>query len=271
MTAPDIPPPLAPKGRRGPSFRMGRTVMALLLREMSSRYGRSPGGYIWAVLEPVGMIVLLSIGFSLLVKAPPLGTSFILFFATGFIPFNLYQSLSNMVARAFIFSRALLSYPVVSWVDAILARFILNSLTGLAVGYGILFVILSLSEARVTIDLVPMIVSMGLAMGLGLGIGTVNCALIGLIPAWDRIWSIATRPLFLISGVIFLYEDMPPAAQTILWYNPLTHVVGLMRTGIYASYQASYISIPYVIMVTLIVLFFGVVLLGRYHREILTN
>jgi len=271
MTVSDIHPALPPKGRRGPSFRMARSVMALLLREMSTRYGRSPGGYIWAVLEPAGMILLLSLGFSLLVKSPPLGTSFILFFATGFVPFNVYQTLSITISRTFIFSRALLSYPIISWVDAILARFILNALTGMTVGYGILFTILGFSEARVTIDLVPMFTSMLLALGLGLAVGMLNSALIGLIHTWDQVWSIATRPLFLVSGVIFLYEDMPTAAQNILWYNPLVHILGIMRTGIYSSYQASYVSATYVILITLVILFLGVVLLGRYHREILTN
>ena len=39
-----------------PRFRALRTITALILREMGSTYGMSPGGYVWAVLQPVGMV-----------------------------------------------------------------------------------------------------------------------------------------------------------------------------------------------------------------------
>ena len=53
-----------PKPRR--SWATFRTVSALMLREMSTRYGRSPGGYAWALLEPVGAIIVMAIGFGLM-------------------------------------------------------------------------------------------------------------------------------------------------------------------------------------------------------------
>jgi capsular polysaccharide transport system permease protein len=270
-----VPPAQTPKlAGQGVSrkFRMARIVAALMLREMSTRYGRSPGGYLWAILEPLGMIALLSIGFSLLLRVPPLGTSFVLFFATGFVPFNLYQNLATMIARALIFSKALLAYPVVTWADAIIARFLLNGLTGILVSYAILgIVLLAFVSDPVSLDIGPVLLSMSLAILVGLAVGTLNCALTGLNALWGQVWTILTRPLFIASGVIFLYENMPPLAQQILWYNPLLHVIGLMRTGFYPSYIAAYISVPYVVGFSLVVLFFGVVLLGRYHRDILNN
>jgi capsular polysaccharide transport system permease protein len=33
-----------------------------------------------------------------------------------------------------------------------------------------------------------------------------NYLLIGLMPLWQRIWSIAMRPMFLRSGVFFFFE-----------------------------------------------------------------
>lgn len=267
----DIPPPSKPVAGTAQSFRMVRTVSALILREMGSRYGRSPGGYIWAIVEPLSMIAILSLGFSLLLKSPPLGSSFILFFGTGFAPFSFYQTVSNTVARSLLYSRALLTYPIVNWVDAVMARFLLNTLTGIMVIYLVLtFVIFTLDDP-ILIDLQPIIHAIALATLLSLGIGILNCTLIGLITIWDHVWSIVNRPLFLLSGVIFLYEDMPPLAQDILWYNPLLHIIGLMRTGFYPNYEAEYFSEVYVVGVSLVCLFMGVVLLRRYNRYILTR
>jgi len=250
---------------------MARTVTALILREMSTRYGRSPGGYLWAIIEPLGAILILTIAFSLVLRSPPIGNSFILFFATGFVPFGAFQTISNLISRSLRFSGALLSYPVVTWVDAIVARMLLNSLTQILVSYIILGAILSLQADPVTLNPAPILEAMALALFLGLAVGTLNCALMGLVRVWDQVWSIVTRPLFLASGVFFLYDTMPKVAQDILWYNPVLHVTGLMRQGFYPSYDADFVSIPYVVGVSLVMLFFGVVLLGRYHRQILTS
>lgn len=85
------------------------------------------------------------------------------------------------------------------------------------------------------------------------------------------IWSIATRPLFLVSAIFYTFDDMPQAVQAVLWYNPLVHVIGLMREGFYPMYNPLYVSEIYVIIVSLLCLFFGLVLLGRYHRDILNQ
>lgn len=263
-----LPPPADANQRRFPT---ARTVMALILREMSTSYGRTPGGYIWAIVEPLAAILVLSIAFSLVMRKPSLGTTFILFYATGYLPFNMYQTVSRTVGRAISFSKPLLKYPAVTWVDAILARFLLNAATSLLVGILLLTGILVLTDSRATLDLGPILAAIFEAMLLGLAVGTLNCALIGLFPIWDVAWSIITRPLFLASGIFFLYDDMPPLAQDILWYNPLIHILGRMRSGVYAIYSPQYINGYYVFAASLILLTLGLILLGRYHREILNR
>ena len=57
------------------------------------------------------------------------GTSFILFYATGTIPFRLYGSMTNAVAGSIAANRGLLAYPVVNPLDAVFAKFTLTFLT----------------------------------------------------------------------------------------------------------------------------------------------
>jgi len=266
--APPAPPPAQAGPRR---FAAMRTMLALILREMSTRYGRTPGGYVWAILEPLGAITVLSVAFALVLRTPPIGTSFILFYSTGYMAFDLYQTLSVTVARAVNFSKPLLKYPAVTWIDAVLARFFLNSLTGILITILLLSAILVTIDARTVLNLPPVVEAMGLAMLLGLGVGVMNCALMGLFPLWEVIWSILTRPLFIASGIIFLYDNLPPLAKEVLWYNPLVHITGLMRTGFYPTYTASYVSHVYVLGVSLTLLTMGLILMGRYHREILNR
>lgn len=250
-------------------WQSGRTIFALMLREMGTTYGRSPGGYIWAVLEPVGMIVILSLAFSLLIHAPALGNNFTLFYATGFLPFEIYGSVAAKTAGALMFSRALLAYPSVTWMDAILARFFLAFLTLLAVFCIIMIGIMFIANTHVILDFAAIATGLLLAGLLGLSIGVMNCLLFGLYPMWKSIWGIITRPLFLASGVLFIYEDMPPLVQDILWWNPLMHITGLIRKGFYSTYHASYISIPYTLGLSLIILCMGLLFLGTHYKRVL--
>ena len=253
------------------SFPALRAIMALILREMSTRYGRTPGGYVWAVLEPVGALIVMSVVFAILLRAPPLGNSFILFYASGYLPFIISATIMGNVQSAISFSKPLLMYPAVSWLDAIIARFILNLLTGVVIFIMVFVGILQFTQATATLEFGPIILSVLLAAFLGLGLGTLNCFLIGLFPAWGSIWGILTRPLFLVAGVIFLYENMPPFVQEILWYTPWIHFTGMARTGIYPTYAPDYISIPVVMLWSLISLFFGLLLLRRYYQDILNR
>ncbi|MAW08481.1 MAG: sugar ABC transporter permease [Halobacteriovoraceae bacterium] len=267
----EVPPAQVPKASTNRKFASLRTIAALILREMSTTYGRTPGGYIWAILEPLAAILFMSLGFSLVMRSPSLGSSFLLFYASGYLPFSLYMSISNMTAKAIRFSSGLLKYPAVTWVDALLARFLLNSVTQILVGAILILGILALEDAHAVFSAPPVLEALGLAMLMALGVGTVNCVLIGLFPIWDTVWSIITRPLFLASGVLFIYEDLPVTAQKILWYNPLMHITGLLRTGIFPTYSANYVSPLYVVTIALTLLTLGLILMGLYHRDVLNR
>lgn len=248
---------------------MLRTVTALILREMSATYGRSPGGYLWALAEPILGIALLSAIFSIGFRSPRLGDNFPIFYATGLLPFILFNDLSAKVAQAVNYSKQLLAYPRVTLVDAILARFLLNLLTQLLVSYIVLTGILLTWDTRTTFDVDRILMAYAMAAAMALGIGTFNCFLMSYFPVWQRAYSIITRPLLLISGVVFIYETVPNPYREWLWYNPLMHVTGELRGAFYKSYDATYVSPIYVFSIAIIFGTFGLLFLWRYHRDIL--
>jgi capsular polysaccharide transport system permease protein len=242
-----------------------------MLREMSTRYGRTPGGYIWAIIEPLGMIIILSLIYSFMAGTPPLGTSFLLFKSTGFMILQVFTVLGGQVGNSLTFSKPLLRFPRVTWADAVLARFILNTLVLLAVTTLILTGIIAYDGLRPIMNWGAVLAALVLAALLGLGVGSLNCYLFMRFPVWQQIWGILTRPLFLISGVIILYEDMPGIGQSVLWYNPLLHLTGLIRIGFYPLYRPDYISYTFVGACIMIPMALGLLLLRRYHRNLLNR
>ena len=69
-----LAPPAPPRPGK-PRFQRLRVIFAMVVREMGTRFGRSAGGYLWALGEPLGGIMMLAIAFSLALRSPPIGTS----------------------------------------------------------------------------------------------------------------------------------------------------------------------------------------------------
>ena len=75
--------------------------------------------------------------------------------------------------------------------------------------------------------------------------------------------------MFIVSCVIFLFDTVPQPYRDWLWWNPLIHPIGLIRRGFYATYDANYVSFIYVFAVAAVTLAAGLLLLRRYHRDII--
>lgn len=247
-----------------------RAVIALMLREMATTYGRSPGGYAWALVEPVLGTAVLTMGFSLFMMTPQIGASFELFFATGMVPFLMWTSVSNKVAGSLMFSRQLLVYPAVSFIDALVARFIINFLTELMVFYVVMTGVLMLFETRSVLDPMRLMEAMAMLAAFSFAAGALNCYLFMRFNIWIQVWSIITRPLMIVSGVLITMEGLPRLLQDILWFNPLVHIVGTVRMGFYPSYHGDYIDRIYVFGLSLGMTAFALLML-RYQSQRLLN
>lgn len=252
-------------------FKSTRAIFALILREMETTYGRNAGGYLWAILEPIAAIALLATVFSLAFSNPPIGTDFVLFYASGYLPFMLYSDVTQKVSTALRFSMPLLAYPAVRYIDAIIGRFILNFLTHILVFALVLPGIVMLRGLTIIVDIYAILMAIVMAAAFILGMGILNAFLFSKVRVWERIWGILNRPLFIISGVLFTYDSVPSPFSDYMWLNPVVHIIGMMRAGLFATYDAAYVSVFYTFTVSAILGVLGLVLLNRYHRDIIND
>lgn len=252
-----------------PRFVFFRSVLALMLREMSTTYGRSPGGYFWAFAEPIMGIFFMSLVFAAAAGSPALGHNFPLFFATGMMPFGLYAKVGVNVGNAIRYSKPLLTYPSVTYIDAIIARFALTALTEIIVTMALFAIIIIAYSVQLRIDFFDCARAMAMAMALGFGVGLLNCYLMSMFHIWQFIWSVINRPMFVVSGIFFLVDPLPEPIRNLVLLNPLVHPIMMLRRGIYDTYDAPYVSELYVYSIAFILSALGMLLLHRFHRIIL--
>lgn len=239
-----------------------RVTSALIIREMAARFGDKPGGYVWALLDPLTHVFLMTIIFSAIAKAPPLGTSFPLFFASGYLCFQFYQGMSTYVASAVKANKSLLTYPLVAPIDAVVARYILQFITTSFVATFILGTIIVQLPYSVHFDWPRILEALFAATLLGVGMGLINVTLFARSPLYEQIFSLVNRPMFMVSGVFFLPDAMPRPYADYLLYNPILHSVMCFRRGIYPEYNPEMLDMGYVYEWVSCLIFIGLALLS---------
>lgn len=222
-----------------------RIVSALLIREMSTRFGNKPGGYIWALLDPVAHVLLLTVIFQAIAHLPPLGTSFPLFFATGYVGFQFYQATAGYMNDALKANKALLSYPNVAPIDTLVARFLLQIGTTTFVAVVVLGSIGLTLRIPLIVNWAEVIEAAVAASFLAFGISMSNTVLFLRYPIYEKIFQIVSRPLFMLSGIFFLPDALPHPFRDALLYNPLAHAMMLFRKGFYPEYRAAVLDMDY--------------------------
>ncbi|MEM7176753.1 MAG: ABC transporter permease [Pseudomonadota bacterium] len=245
-----------------------RTLFALMMREMATRFGRTSAGFAWALIEPVGYVALLSTLFIFMSRSPPLGPSFPLFYASGFLPYYIFRNISAVTAASVRYNQSLLTYPNVTPTDTVLARFLLQFLTNSVIAVVVLAGALMISGYAPKLSVEVIVAAVLLASILGLGVGALNAVLFHVSPAWERVYLILTHPLFIVSGIFYVPELLPPEMRAVIHWNPVVHPVSLMRTGVYANYEGADIDLAYVGLVSVLTLLLGLFFLRAYRARL---
>jgi capsular polysaccharide transport system permease protein len=239
-------------GTRLVTFRKGlaaqsEVVIALILRETRTRFGRNRLGYLWALIEPIVVTFTFYFVLKIAGRGLPPGMGLFSFIATGVLPYTLFSNTVTRVADAVNSNKALLYYPQVRPFELVVARAALEAATFIAV-----FVLMMGADALISqrLDLEdPLLVIGGLlcASALGTGLGLVFCALGQVSTVVDRVRGPLLRPLFWISGIFFTVGTLPENARDAVVLNPVIHVTEMVRAGWFSTHDTSYVDLGYVL------------------------
>lgn len=234
-----------------------RVIWALLLRETQTRFGQSNVGFFWVMLEPLFHTALFSGMFIFLNRSAPIGDSIFLFLITSFIPFFLFQDLSNKTMNAISANQSLLEYPVVKNTDVILARIILEILTYFVVGIIIFILCTVFSLQNFPTNPTQFFFAIVSFVLLGIGLGTIGAVVSILVPVWSKIIALLMRFIYFFSGIMFSVSHLPPEYQIYFLYNPITHAVEMMREGFYFGFTSQVLSYSYLYAWAFTLVFLG--------------
>jgi capsular polysaccharide transport system permease protein len=245
-----------------------RVVFALMLRETKTLFGRHKLGYLWEVINAVFHISIFWAIRSIGSFQPPDGMSTPAFLIGGFIPFFIFSHGVSNCMSAIWANRSLLTYPQVFPMDLLVSRVILKSAMQSMVFILMLGITWVMGQHIVIVNPHSILLGFSLMFMFALGFGAICSAFNLMWPTTQQLVPMLIRVLFFTSGLFFSVSTLPIQAQEILFYNPLAHVIELVRNGFVDGYGENFISLPYAASFALIVLVAGL-LLERYSRRYL--
>jgi len=223
-----------------------RVIYALMMRETRTRLADSKLGYGWALLEPVLHILMLSLVFAVMMRGrPPIGDKFFIFYYTGIIPYHLFVHSSSSMTYAITSSGPLLQLPLVSTLDVMVARGLVEVLTDVVVATILLAGFFAVGLGLLPHDLPALSASVVAVSLFGCGIGLINAAINSFLKSWDKIWAQLTRTLYFCSGIFYVPGMMPDWIRDILAWNPILHAVDWFRSSFFSEYEPHWLDRSY--------------------------
>jgi capsular polysaccharide transport system permease protein len=214
----------------------GRILVALIMRDVQTRFFGTPIGFVLAIAWPVSHIFILIAINGATGRAAPYGDDPALFFATGLLPFMCFSYMARFTMLGVLLNRPLLGYPIVKVADILIARAILETLNA-----GVVIIVTMILLTAMGVDVRPprpidAMSALLACMLLGFGFGIVNGVIGGMFAFWSTGFALFQIVMWMASGVIMVPDELPQAARYWLSFNPALIGVEWMRSAFYEGY-----------------------------------
>jgi capsular polysaccharide transport system permease protein len=260
---------MASSGTRNPIAITLSVWRALMLREAVSRLFATRISWIWVFMEPVMHIAYLLYLYTTVrvFTVGELDTA--IWLTVGLLGYFMFRSTSDEVTGAAAQNTALFAYRQVKPVDTQLARAFLEGFMLMMLCMGAALV-LKLEGHLIDFEDPLGIMAVYFALWvMGLGLGMCLTPLYAGVREARIAVKFVMRPLYLISGVIFPLNSLPPDIREILMWNPIANGVELARFAITSNYAViPEASAGYFYGFTLVILFIGLALQRRFANLI---
>jgi capsular polysaccharide transport system permease protein len=245
---------------RGAFRRQRRVILALMLRNMRTRYFGSGLGFLLAIAWPLSHI-LIFIAVSLYAgRHAPVGESAALFFGTGSATFMAFSYLAQFTMQSLLATRPLLGFPEVKLLDVVLAAAALEVLSAFTVTLILLTLGYFFGVNIMPRNIEDACAAYGSAILLGLGVGILNSLMAMQVPMWSMIFALSRITLWLASGVIVLPDSVPEPLRTMMSYNPVAQSVEWMRSAYFEGVGYGFLDRAYTIKFGLVAVFLGLLI-----------
>lgn len=190
----------------------------LTSREVKRKYARSHLGIVWSVLNPLLMMIVMSMVFSYMFKRSI--DNFPLYYLTGSLFWNLFSDGTSHAMSALVDNKSLLVKAKLPRQIFIVSR-MLTALVNL--GYSCIPYVLMLAVfgIRPTWTMLLLPLDIALTFAFAMGIGYLLSILYVFFADIKYLYGVFLRILIYLTALFYPVSSLPGALQTVIGYNPV--------------------------------------------------
>ena len=209
------------------NFKKFRPLLSeLITRDIKNKYRKSILGVFWTILNPLFMMIVLSVVFSNLFKFDI--EYFPVYLLSGQLIFNFFSESTTNAMGAIIANGPLIKKIYVPKYVFVLSRIFSSSINLLASFTALIFVMLAMRvELHYTILLVP--IPLFFVIGFSLGVGLLLAALTVKFRDIMHLYSVFVTALMYLTPVIYPMSILPGWLEKVVLLNPLTNILIMFR------------------------------------------
>lgn len=198
----------------------------LMARDIKIKYRRSVLGVLWTLLNPLLMMVVLSVVYSNLFKFDI--ENFSLYLLSGQVMFNFYSDATTSSMNAILGSASLIKKIYVPKYLFVLSRVCSSVINFLAAFLAMILVMLALRvELHYTVFLsfVPVVLLVIFSLGIGLILSAITVKFRDVM----HLYSVFVTVIMYLTPVIYPMSILPDWLKIIVKANPLTNYLTMFR------------------------------------------
>lgn len=213
-----------------------RIISALILREMSTRFGREGLGFAWVVLEPLAFCVGVLILWTATKPAYEHGLRIAPFMMTGYMSLILMRHQITTSSSAIQANIGLLHHRQIKPLHLFLARNLLEFLGTTAAFFIVYIALMALGQVSLPHDYFLMFSGWLLLGWVGMGFALVVTGIALRFDFLERIIGLLTYVLVPLSGAFFMVDWLPAHIRDVYLLLPFPHPIEMLRAGVFGEF-----------------------------------
>ena len=201
----------------------------LTWRDIKVRYKQTALGAAWAVLQPLMSMIVFTIFFGKLGKIPSDGIPYPIFVYAGLLPWTFFASSASGAGTSLVGSAHLISKVYFPRIFVPTSK-VMAALVDFGIAFILLLIMMAYYRVGLTWNILLMPLVVVLSATFAMGVGTLLAALNVkyrdfqyVIPFMVQLWMFA-------SPVIYPSSMVPQKWQWLLYFNPMSGIIGGYRS-----------------------------------------
>lgn len=248
-----------------------RVIVALLIRELNTRFGRENIGFLWIAAEPLLFAGLVALAWNFTKGPTENGIGIVAFIVSGYLPLTFLRHSFGRCTSIFIANGSLLYHRQIQILDFVFVR-VLIEMMGAMIAYAFIGILL------MYFDLFPVPADIGMLIAgwafyslFVLSMCLLIAPLSEMSEVLEKILPVTVYISIPVSGTFTMASWLTPRARDFVLWSPLVNAMEMMRYGIFGDGVRPYYDPWNPVIASLILLPFGLALCRRVRRTLVVE